>query len=210
MGVVATAGAVVLLLTGCEETQPKASSGKPAATTASPAAARMPDVIGRKFTEAEAAVREVTRNGAVEARSAYADVELPPEHGEWEVCFQTPAAGTAVTAGAGAELSLVAPGTACPAQAGATLGKKPAKTPTAKPTVTAKPDAKPSAKPSAKPTTAKPTVRVTPSKESGGGGSVYYKNCAAARAAGAAPIRRGEPGYGKHLDRDNDGIGCDS
>lgn len=39
--------------------------------------------------------------------------------------------------------------------------------------------------------------------------SQVYKNCAAARAAGAAPVRRGEPGYGPHLDRDNDGIGCE-
>ncbi|AWZ09569.1 hypothetical protein DRB89_39785 [Streptomyces sp. ICC4] len=38
---------------------------------------------------------------------------------------------------------------------------------------------------------------------------VYYKNCTEAKAAGAAPIRRGQPGYGKHLDRDNDGIACD-
>ena len=38
---------------------------------------------------------------------------------------------------------------------------------------------------------------------------IYYPNCAAARAAGAAPVRRGEPGYGRHLDRDNDGIGCE-
>lgn len=40
-------------------------------------------------------------------------------------------------------------------------------------------------------------------------GDVYYPNCAAARAAGADPVRRGEPGYGRHLDRDNDGIGCE-
>ncbi|WP_220492255.1 excalibur calcium-binding domain-containing protein [Propioniciclava sp. MC1683] len=39
--------------------------------------------------------------------------------------------------------------------------------------------------------------------------AVYYKNCTAARAAGAAPIRRGEPGYASHLDRDNDGIACE-
>lgn len=39
--------------------------------------------------------------------------------------------------------------------------------------------------------------------------SVYYKNCTAARAAGAAPVYRGQPGYGSHLDRDNDGIGCE-
>ncbi|KRG71683.1 excalibur calcium-binding domain-containing protein [Pseudoxanthomonas dokdonensis] len=36
-----------------------------------------------------------------------------------------------------------------------------------------------------------------------------YANCAEARAAGAAPVRRGQPGYGAHLDRDNDGIGCE-
>lgn len=36
-----------------------------------------------------------------------------------------------------------------------------------------------------------------------------FRNCAEARAAGAAPVRRGEPGYGPHLDRDNDGIGCE-
>ncbi|MFZ4842537.1 excalibur calcium-binding domain-containing protein [Mycetocola saprophilus] len=38
---------------------------------------------------------------------------------------------------------------------------------------------------------------------------VYYKNCAAARAAGAAPVYAGQPGYGRHLDRDGDGIGCE-
>lgn len=36
-----------------------------------------------------------------------------------------------------------------------------------------------------------------------------YRNCADARAAGAAPVRRGDPGYAPHLDRDNDGIGCE-
>ncbi|MFF5565181.1 excalibur calcium-binding domain-containing protein [Streptomyces sp. NPDC012623] len=44
---------------------------------------------------------------------------------------------------------------------------------------------------------------------SAGGGSVYYKNCDAARAAGAAPVHAGDPGYGKHLDRDGDGVGCE-
>lgn len=39
------------------------------------------------------------------------------------------------------------------------------------------------------------------------GGSVYYANCSAARAAGAAPVMRGQPGYSRKLDRDNDGVG---
>lgn len=38
---------------------------------------------------------------------------------------------------------------------------------------------------------------------------IYYKNCAAVRAAGAAPIRSADPGYGPHLDGDADGIACE-
>ena len=38
---------------------------------------------------------------------------------------------------------------------------------------------------------------------------VYLQNCAAARAAGAAPVHAGDPGYGSHLDRDGDGTGCE-
>lgn len=44
---------------------------------------------------------------------------------------------------------------------------------------------------------------------SNSGGSVYYANCSAARAAGAAPVMRGAPGYSRKLDRDNDGVGCE-
>ncbi|WP_343237188.1 excalibur calcium-binding domain-containing protein [Xanthomonas sp. XNM01] len=36
-----------------------------------------------------------------------------------------------------------------------------------------------------------------------------YRNCDAARAAGVAPLRRGEPGHAPHLDRDDDGIACE-
>ncbi|QIG55375.1 thermonuclease family protein [Altererythrobacter sp. BO-6] len=40
-------------------------------------------------------------------------------------------------------------------------------------------------------------------------GAAYYRNCAAARAAGAAPLRRGSPGYRPQLDADGDGIACE-
>ena len=46
-------------------------------------------------------------------------------------------------------------------------------------------------------------------EQSGGSSGTFYKNCAEARAAGAAPIYRGEPGYHEKLDRDNDGIACE-
>ncbi|WP_412541241.1 excalibur calcium-binding domain-containing protein [Longispora sp. K20-0274] len=43
----------------------------------------------------------------------------------------------------------------------------------------------------------------------GGGTAVYYANCDAVRAAGKAPLYRGQPGYRDALDRDKDGIACE-
>lgn len=43
----------------------------------------------------------------------------------------------------------------------------------------------------------------------GDGGASYFSNCSAARAAGAAPVRVGQPGYSRQLDRDGDGVGCE-
>lgn len=39
--------------------------------------------------------------------------------------------------------------------------------------------------------------------------SVYYDRCAEARAAGVAPLYRGEAGYRAGLDRDGDGVACE-
>lgn len=39
--------------------------------------------------------------------------------------------------------------------------------------------------------------------------SVYYSGCNEARAAGAAPIYAGEPGYRSDMDGDSDGIACE-
>jgi hypothetical protein len=41
------------------------------------------------------------------------------------------------------------------------------------------------------------------------GGTTSYANCDAVRAAGAAPIHAGDPGYSRRLDRDGDGVGCE-
>lgn len=42
-----------------------------------------------------------------------------------------------------------------------------------------------------------------------GRGEGYFANCAAARAAGAAPVYAGGPGDGPHLEREGDGIACE-
>jgi len=38
---------------------------------------------------------------------------------------------------------------------------------------------------------------------------VYFANCAQARKANAAPIKKGDPGYREQLDRDLDGVACE-
>lgn len=58
-----------------------------------------------------------------------------------------------------------------------------------------------------RPVTPADTPRQTLSRDRGD--SRYFANCNAARAAGAAPVRRGDPGYAPHLDRDGDGVGCE-
>lgn len=60
----------------------------------------------------------------------------------------------------------------------------------------------------AEPTTKKPTpppaaAEPDPPK------SVSYANCDAVRAAGAAPLYAGQPGYSRKLDRDGDGVACE-
>lgn len=51
--------------------------------------------------------------------------------------------------------------------------------------------------------------KASPSRGYGLSSGEAYANCSQARVAGAAPVRRGDPGYGSHLDRDNDGVGCE-
>ena len=39
--------------------------------------------------------------------------------------------------------------------------------------------------------------------------SAFYRGCREARAAGATPLHRGEPGYRVEMDGDGDGIACE-
>lgn len=66
--------------------------------------------------------------------------------------------------------------------------------PTTSPPATPAPTTPPPATPA--PTTPVPT-------------DVYYKNCTAVRAAGAAPIHAGDPGWQTKFDNDGDGVGCE-
>jgi hypothetical protein len=67
------------------------------------------------------------------------------------------------------------------------------------------------------PTHPEPAIAATPEPRERSAGSrsgrgQVYANCDAARAAGAAPLVRGTPGYAANagLDRDGDGVACES
>jgi hypothetical protein len=75
-------------------------------------------------------------------------------------------------------------------------------TSTARKTTVTAPQQLPAAPP--RTSTTKTTAPTTPS---GGGGS--FSSCKAAKAAGAAPLYRGQPGYSSKLDRDDDGVACE-
>ena len=50
----------------------------------------------------------------------------------------------------------------------------------------------------------------TAKKKASGNSTIYFKSCKEARAAGYSDIKKGEPGYSSRLDRDDDGIACES
>ncbi|AXB42937.1 excalibur calcium-binding domain-containing protein [Amycolatopsis albispora] len=70
------------------------------------------------------------------------------------------------------------------------------------------PEPAPVPQPAPKPTP-KPEPVAPPKTTEKPPAAAYYKNCDAARAAGAAPLLAGEPGYSAKLDRDKDGVACE-
>lgn len=52
-------------------------------------------------------------------------------------------------------------------------------------------------------------VTMTPEEIAAVEQSTYYSGCNDARARGAAPIYRGQPGYREGMDGDGDGVACE-
>jgi hypothetical protein len=63
--------------------------------------------------------------------------------------------------------------------------------------------------PAPAPAPAAPAPAPAPPPAPAPSGGAYFANCAAARAAGAAPLYAGSPGYSSKLDRDSDGVACE-
>ncbi|QQN78621.1 MULTISPECIES: excalibur calcium-binding domain-containing protein [Streptomyces] len=175
---------------------------------------RMPSVTEMSFGEALGLLADHALTG-VEARGAYRDVALPSHPGAWTVCFQRPGAGEEVTEPeeVAVRLSVAEPGVECPAFDRARLRPEPDPEPVPMPETEPEPAPVPVPVPV-------PEAAVEPAAASGGsgdpagsgrsGGLAHYPNCDAVRAAGQAPLYRGEPGYRSGLDRDGDGVACET
>ncbi|MCE0768359.1 excalibur calcium-binding domain-containing protein [Pseudonocardia kujensis] len=174
----------------------------PAPAPAAPVLLAVPNVVGM----ADAQAREVL------ATAGFTNVVLGPSTGS----IAGVAAGTVT-----AQL----PGAAAQASAGdpITLGEAdappvPAAAPAPAPAVVEEPVADAPRVDAPRPLVASPRAAApapaaaapaAPAPASSGS-SAYYANCSAARAAGAAPLYRGEAGYRSGLDRDGDGVACES
>ena len=77
------------------------------------------------------------------------------------------------------------------------------------PAPTAEPEAASTSSPSTSTSTAT-SVTAPAAPVAAGPADVYYPSCAAVRAAGKAPLHRGDPGYRAGLDGDSDGSACDT
>jgi hypothetical protein len=164
----------------------------------------MPKVVGQTFATASDTLKPLSLR-RIEARSAYTDVSLPASVDDWTVCFQEPEAGEKVqhSTTTTAYLKVIAPGTKCPSTPDTELHPKPAPSPDEDTSDTSDDSS------SGGSSSGGSSSGGSSSTGGGGSGSVYYKNCTAVRAANADPIHRGDPGYGRHLDRDGDGVGCE-
>ncbi|TCK27135.1 excalibur calcium-binding domain-containing protein [Pseudonocardia endophytica] len=197
IGTVICAVMTVVVIAGSGQAQPVQPAAAPAPPPA-PVLISVPNVVGMSDLQARDTLRT----------AGFTNVVLGPSTGSQPGV----AAGTVTTQ---------LPNVAALASAGdpITLGEAaappaPVVVPQAAPTT----EAAPPTTQAARPFVAAPDTHVdrpyvpaprAASEPAAGGGSAYYKNCAAARAAGAAPLHTGDPGYRAGLDRDGDGIACE-
>ncbi|MFG1820177.1 excalibur calcium-binding domain-containing protein [Kribbella sp. NPDC049174] len=88
----------------------------------------------------------------------------------------------------------------------------PTHVPTQTPTPTQTPSGTPTERPTSPPSTttsSTPTPTESTTAPTGSSEAVVYQSCAEVRAAGKAPLHRGDPGYSEELDKNGDGTACE-
>ena len=195
---------IVPVLAGCSE--PAARVTATASASSSPTPTRqvtvaVPNVVGMKGDAAADTLKEA---GFTE-KPTYADVdgeETVQEESDWTVTAQGPQADT--QAPVDQPITLMVRHDRADASASASaVATEPESAP--EPAQAQEPEPAPEP---AQPQEPEPVPEPAQPQEPEPGG-VYYRSCKEAKAAGAAPLYQGEPGYRPGLDRDHDGIACE-
>lgn len=166
----------------------------------------IPNVVGQDLP---AAVKTLNEAG-------YKSISMQDENGkilynseDYVVTAQDPAKGKAATS---KTIKLTAKAKVAPTPSPSPTTKSPSPTPTTTsptPMPTPEPTTEAPAPEPAQPERHEEAPAPVHQEQRAPEPQTYYANCAAARAAGAAPIYQGQPGYRSGLDRDGDGIACD-
>ncbi|MCT9624720.1 excalibur calcium-binding domain-containing protein [Pseudarthrobacter equi] len=224
-----------LLLTGCGGKQAAvepASAATPAASATAEAAVAVPGVVGMTLDKAKKQLEDL--GFKVEAVDSVDGKKILVDK-NWQVLTQDPAGGAkaakgstvrlgvkslekiaeekAATEKAAADKAAAEAAAAAKAAADKAAAEQAAQAAAAQAAADQAARDKAAADQAARDAAAqqaqKAPAPVAPAPAAPAPAAAYYANCTAARAAGAAPVYAGTPGYGKHLDRDGDGIGCD-
>lgn len=153
----------------------------------------LPDAVQVLKTEGFGTVSVTDEHGASVLKSHFAD--------GFQVTAQAPGAG--VKAKVSKAVSLTVRATPAPASL---VSHKPTPSASPSPTPSSSPSITPT--PSPEPTTAEPAPG-PPAQPEPAPQQAYYSSCRDAKAAGAAPLYRDDPGYRSGLDRDGDGVACE-
>lgn len=190
-------------LAGCDQASAKKTASSEATTAQT--TIEVPDVVGLK---GDAAVDALEKAGLTEDPT-FKDVdgkESVWKKSNWSVTAQDPAAGEQVAADR--EITLTVTHDSAHAEASAKASASAAAAAEASASAAAAAEAAEKAAQEAQQAeeaAQEPEEPAQPAQKP----QAYYRNCAEAKAAGAAPLYQGDPGYRSALDRDHDGIACE-
>ena len=164
----------------------------------------MPDVVGLK---GDAAVDALEKAGLTEDPT-FKDVdgkESVWKKSNWSVTAQDPAAGEQVAADREITLTVTHDSAHAEASAKASASAAAAAEAAEKAAQEKAAQEAQQAEEAAQEQAQEPEEPAQPAQKP----QAYYRNCAEAKAAGAAPLYQGDPGYRSALDRDHDGVACE-
>lgn len=195
-------------LAGCDQASAKKTASSEATTAQT--TIEVPDVVGLK---GDAAVDALEKAGLTEDPT-FKDVdgkESVWKKSNWSVTAQDPTAGEQVAADR--EITLTVTHDSAHAEASAKASASAAAAAEASASAAAAAEAAEKAAQEkaaqeaqqAEEAAQEPEEPAQPAQKP----QAYYRNCAEAKAAGAAPLYQGDPGYRSALDRDHDGVACE-